>query len=60
MLESGVLGVRLDPLEARFLAGARSLELGNEDRRLAGRGRANAIGRSFERNQKPVKYWMYD
>ena len=21
---------------------------------------ANAIGRSFERNQKPVKYWMYD
>ena len=38
MLETRVLGVRLDPLEASLLAGARNLELGDEDRRLAGRG----------------------
>ena len=38
MLEAGVLRVRIDPLEGSLFAGARNLELGDEDRRVSGRG----------------------
>ena len=55
MLEPGVLGIRLDPLEGRLGANALDLELGHEHGQVAGGIPDPATGRSVARNSKAVK-----
>ena len=58
MLDPRVLGIRLDLLERRLGEGPLNLEFGHEDDRVRFTLSANTTGRSFERKQKLVKYWM--
>ena len=59
VLDARVLGVRLDPVEGGLRPHALDLELRHEHDQLAIPALCATItGRSVERNQKPVRYWI--
>ncbi len=59
MLDSRILGIRLDPPERRFGAHRSTSNSGTNTTISSAALWAKTTGRSVDKKQKPVKYWMY-